>query len=110
MGDVFWMEFIGRQAGWLDIAEFLSIKEPGDDDIFNVIKEFDELPCCIENIYYGLLLDAICYSLEGKYGLEASNYINDLDTHLHVEGEEISTLEDLERVIEEHEQEALSND
>jgi len=101
MGNVFRMEFLDRQAGWLDIAGFLSVEEPDDDDMFRALRDFNELPGCIENIYYELLLEAICDALRSQGGLEASYYINDLDTHLYVEGEEVSTLEDLERIIEE---------
>ena len=87
-------------SGYCDIVEYLGGSEPSEDEIWEIARESSEVPN-FENILYDIILTRITQITEDRYGYKCNFYINSRDTHLYVEKDKISSLEDYISKIDE---------
>lgn len=69
-----------------------------EEDFWGKCLNYQETPH-LGNLFQSLVLGQIVSWCRDR-GMEASGYVNALDTHLIVEGERISNVEDFERIID----------
>lgn len=83
---------------YIDILEWLGGNEPYEDDVWEIARESKQVPI-FENILYNIVLSHIYDKIKDKFGenTNISYYINDIDTHLYIDGEKVY---DIQNVIE----------
>ena len=88
---------------FLEILEYLGGQEPDNEEIWDIAREYQEMPI-FENIFYSVVLSQIESLLLDQYGdnLKTNYYINARDTHLHINDEAIEELDDLKNALKAH--------
>lgn len=85
---------------FLNIAEYIGVPEVTPLEIIERLQAtgFSQVTH-IGNEHMEILLGRICGKLTER-GLECSYFVNALDTHLHVAGNEVRKLEDIQHLID----------
>lgn len=91
---------IPNPEGYNQIAAYLGIDEVTPLEIIERLQKtgFNQASH-IGNEHMELLLGRICGKLKAK-NIECSYYINSLDTHLYVNGNEVRRLEDVQHLLD----------
>jgi hypothetical protein len=74
---------------WEEIAEALGCEEITEDDLWERARECENLPI-MGNLYMDMLLSQIIENCESFFGIELTTFINSIDTHLYLNGEEVT--------------------
>ena len=87
-------------APYIKIAEYLGEQEVTPLEIIERLQEIGvSQNTHIGNEHMTLLLGRICDKLMRRE-IECSYFVNALDTHLHVEGQKVRVLEDIQHLID----------
>ena len=96
-----------KQPNFVEILEFLGGREVDDQEVWEIAREYEEIPI-FENILYNKTLSDIEFRAKEKYDIDIDYYINSRDTHLYIKNndgdfEEVWDLDTFKEVIKENE-------